>query len=187
MSGAFVFALPATRECRKLRSNNLAVLPNLQPVEGGVEMKRIGLVFGLTVAAIACATGADMMGEILDSGVPDAGAETPGDGTSMQYVGNSTKEFRGDGRDPADVVLERGFFVGYAACQETFGPGHRTCTQQEILFTTKIPPPDERTAWYGVPRPGCDSANIRATVDTAGIFSRDRCAAELTIACCGPK
>jgi hypothetical protein len=148
-------------------------------------MRKLILMAGLIVVGIACG---DAVGEMLDSGVPDAGAQ-PGDGSSMQYVGNSTKEFRGDGRELVDgSLIERGFFVEYAACQETFGPGHRTCTHQEILFTTKIPPPDERKAWYGVPSAGCDSSGSnRATVDTAGIFSADRCDAELTIACCGPK
>jgi hypothetical protein len=33
---------------------------------------------GLVVVAVACGTGADMMGEIMDSGVPDAGAQPDG-------------------------------------------------------------------------------------------------------------
>lgn len=56
-------------------------------------MKRIGLVIGLAVAAIACATGADMVGEMMDSGVPDAGAQ--GDGGAD-----------GSGTIPPGVVIQ---------------------------------------------------------------------------------
>ena len=45
---------------------------------------------GLTLIAIACASGADMMGEVLDSGVPDAGAQ-PGTGEGMRFFGSSTE------------------------------------------------------------------------------------------------
>jgi hypothetical protein len=38
-------------------------------------MRKLVLVGGLVVVAFACGTGADMVGEILDSGVPDAGAQ----------------------------------------------------------------------------------------------------------------
>jgi hypothetical protein len=38
-------------------------------------MRKLVLTGGLVVVAFACGTGADMMGEILDSGVPDAGAQ----------------------------------------------------------------------------------------------------------------
>ncbi len=38
-------------------------------------MRKLILMVGLVVVAIACGTGADMMGEIMDSGVPDAGAQ----------------------------------------------------------------------------------------------------------------
>jgi hypothetical protein len=41
-------------------------------------MQRLGWMVGLTVIAVACGTAGDMAGEILDSGVPDAGAQ-PGD------------------------------------------------------------------------------------------------------------
>jgi hypothetical protein len=39
-------------------------------------MKKLGWMVALVVIAVACGTGADMMGEILDSGVPDADAQT---------------------------------------------------------------------------------------------------------------
>jgi hypothetical protein len=39
-------------------------------------MRKVGLMAGLALVAIACATGADMVGEIMDSGVPDADAQT---------------------------------------------------------------------------------------------------------------
>ena len=41
-------------------------------------MQRLGWMMALVVAAIACSTGADMVGEMLDAGVPDAGAQ-PGE------------------------------------------------------------------------------------------------------------
>jgi hypothetical protein len=41
-------------------------------------MQRLGWMVGLTVIAVACGTAGDMAGEMLDSGVPDAGAQ-PGD------------------------------------------------------------------------------------------------------------
>ena len=39
-------------------------------------MRKVGLMVGLALVAIACASGADMVGEIMDSGVPDADAQT---------------------------------------------------------------------------------------------------------------
>ncbi len=41
-------------------------------------MRKVGLVVGLALVAIACATGVDMVGEMMDSGVPDAGAQGSG-------------------------------------------------------------------------------------------------------------
>ena len=41
-------------------------------------MQRLGWMVALVVIAVACSTGVDMMGEIMDSGVPDAGAQ-PGE------------------------------------------------------------------------------------------------------------
>ena len=48
-------------------------------------MRKVGLMVGLALVAIACATGADMVGEMMDSGVPDAGAQ-PGDGRQAHPV-----------------------------------------------------------------------------------------------------
>jgi len=48
--------------------------------EGG-SMRKLGLMVALTLAAIACSTGADMVGEMMDSGVPDAGAQGGSSGT----------------------------------------------------------------------------------------------------------
>ena len=145
---------------------------------------------GLIVVGIACG---DAVSEMLDSGVPDAGAETPGDGSSMQYVGNSDETFDSrysiDDPDSPGSRISGGFYVTYAACQKKFGPGHRTCTHDEILFTTNLPPQDDdREAWYGVgPAPTC-SNDSRVTVDTAGLFGSERCGStDLPIACCGPK
>lgn len=41
-------------------------------------MRKLILIGAATVAAVACSSGADMIGEILDSGVPDAGAQPGG-------------------------------------------------------------------------------------------------------------
>lgn len=39
-------------------------------------MRKVGLMVGLALVAIACATGADMVGEMMmDASVPDAGAQ----------------------------------------------------------------------------------------------------------------
>jgi hypothetical protein len=152
-------------------------------------MKKLILMVGLIVVGIACG---DAVGEMLD--VPDAGAQ-PGDGSSMQYVGNSTKTFQGDATVSVDgETVPQGIYTHYAACQEAFGPGHRTCTANEITFTTKIPQLSEGYAWYE-PRGGCapyssnNSTLYRNAVDERGAFSRQRCGNtyELPIACCGPK
>jgi len=41
-------------------------------------MQRLGWMVALVVVAVACGTAGDMVGEILDSGVPDAGAQGSG-------------------------------------------------------------------------------------------------------------
>ena len=163
-------------------------------------MRKVGLVFALVVVVFACSSGSDMLGEILDSGVPDAGAESPGDGTSMQYLGNSTKTFIGERllrdennnevRDEYGIQVKTGIFEYYAACQETFGPGTRTCTEDEIRFTTKIPQV-EGYAWYGIDAACSDNTNRRPAVTSTGGFTTVPCSAtplpEIPSACCGPK
>ena len=101
-------------------------------------MRKLVLIGAIAAVAFACGTGADMVGEILDAGVPDAGAQ-PGDGTSMQYVGNSTRTFSGrtaytDGVGVDQVTVQEGRLEYYQACQEDYGPGHRMCTRDEIIF-----------------------------------------------------
>jgi hypothetical protein len=44
-------------------------------VEGSA-MRKLGLVVGVVVTALACSSGSDMLNELLDSGVPDADAQT---------------------------------------------------------------------------------------------------------------
>ena len=169
-------------------------------------MRKFGLMVAVALAAVACATGADMVVEMMDSGVPDAGAQpgTPGDGSSMRYVGNSERRFRGANRaQDADGNLVRdergqripvGIFELYEACQDTFGAGHRTCTRDEILFTTRIPQ-TSGLAWYGV-ESTCGSGQ-RAAVSSTGVFSSEPCSVTtdeqnpgvtslLPVACCGP-
>jgi hypothetical protein len=146
-------------------------------------MRQLVLMVGLVVVAIACATGADMMGEILDSGVPDAGAQgCLSDCARMQYVGNSTQA----------LGYDQALYTHYAACQETFGPGTRTCTGAEITFTTEIPQLAEGFAWYE-PRGTCTDCGGGSTsscgnaVNEVGTLSRQRCSVSLPIARCGPK
>ena len=77
-------------------------------------------------------------------------------------------------------------------CQETFGPGHRMCTADEIIFTTKLPQLNEGFAWYD-PRAKCSDASRggRVAVSELGTFTTQQCdinpGSELPIACCGPK
>jgi hypothetical protein len=157
-------------------------------------MKKLGWMVALVVIAVACGSGADMMGEIMDSGVPDAGAQ-PGDGSSMQYVGNSTAAFLG-----ADMVsvdgepMDQGIYDYYAACQDTFGPGHRMRTREEIIFTTQLPQLADGFAWYD-PTAKCNRVDTnnsqRAAVNQVGTLSTRSCRSspsdDLPIACCGPK
>ena len=161
-------------------------------------MRRFIVMVGLVVVGVACGSGADMLGEILDSGVPDAGAD-PGDGTSMQYVGNSDDTFSGRSAgyydDENNVERPEGIFDYYAACQSTFGPGHRMCTLNEIIFTTKIPQLNEGDLAWVNPNTTCSSqTQSRAAVDHRGRFVDTRCPPStndssplLPIACCGPK
>ena len=138
-------------------------------------MKKLILMAGLIVVGIACG---DAVGEMLDSGVPDAGAEMPGDGSSMQYVGNSTEAFNG----------QQGIYTYYAACQTTFGQGHRMCTGDEIIYTVKIPQLSEGYAWYE-PAAGCSgsSPSTHPVVNEVGTTAINNCGSSLPVACCGPK
>jgi hypothetical protein len=142
-------------------------------------MRKLILAVGLIVVGIACG---DAVGEILDSGVPDAGAETPGDGSSMQYVGNTSQTFQGG----------VGLYPAYAACQSDYGPGHRICTSDEIKFTTKLPQlTEDAQAWYTLE--GCNgwasssSSTNGSIVSGTGTFSSGNCQVTRPFACCGPK
>lgn len=174
-------------------------------------MKKGFFVIGLA-AAVACGSSAgDMLGDAFDdmTDVPDAEAQSPGDGSTMQYVGNSTQTFSGDAswNDNGTQVRE-GRFDWYRACQADFGPGHRMCTADEIIFTTDVPPLDEGAiAWIDPLSETCgrisDTSNTtrRAAVDHRGSLVSAYCASsgndtqngELNqtsfrpIACCGPK
>ena len=109
-------------------------------------MRKVGLVVGLTLAAIACATGADMVSEMMDSGVPDAGAQPGVDG---KFVGYTEEAYslspRQDPDTGSDEYVEGGLFFTYAACQSDFGSSARICTVAEVLTTVSLPsPPPER-------------------------------------------
>ena len=135
-------------------------------------MKKLILMVGLIVVGIACG---DAVGEMLD--VPDAGAEMPGDGSSMQYVGNSTEALSGG----------QGIYTYYAACQTTFGPGHRMCTGNEIIYTVKIPQLSEGSAWYEPSFQCAGGSASRPTVNQVGRTTAVNCQNLLPVACCGPK
>jgi len=150
-------------------------------------MKKLILMVGLVVVAFACGTGADMMGEIMDSGVPDAGAQ-PGTGDGMQFVGVSTEA----------VPATGGIFPMYAACNATFGSDHRMCTLAEILNTPKPPTLLEGQSWYqqdlnstpcnGYSYAGTNTNPLNApSVNEVGKVYSSRCSNNFTIACCGPK
>jgi hypothetical protein len=154
-------------------------------------MRKFGLMVGLALFAIACATGADMVGEMMDSGVPDAGAQ-PGTGEGMKLVGNSTQT----------VTPSEGLFGIYAACQQTFGAGHRMCTLAEILNTADMPTLAAGLSIYqsnlGVLECGGwsqtrtgTSPNVRSlyapAVDESGKFDQAYCGEAFAVACCGPK
>ncbi len=156
-------------------------------------MRRVGTIIGLVLVAVACGSGADMMGEILDSGVPDAAAQ-PCTGESMKFVGSSSGK----------VVPANGLFATYAACQQTFGAGHRMCTLAEILNTADMPmlatgPSIYQADLNSLPCAGWSetragtSPNFTSlyapSVDELGKFAPKAayCGNETTVACCGPK
>jgi hypothetical protein len=152
-------------------------------------MKKLGTMVGLALVAIACAGGADMMGEVLDSGVPDAGAQ-PGDGADMKFVGVTSASFR----------AYDGIFPMYTGCVADFGAGHRVCTQAEILNTTPPPtlPGENERFWFqadltssppcgGWASNGTSPNFLRApTVNQAGQLAAQTCSNELPATCCGP-
>jgi hypothetical protein len=167
-------------------------------------MKKALLLTGLA-AAVACGSSAgDMLGDAFDdmTDVPDADAQSPGDGSSMQYVGNSDKTFSTSriktDPDNGNTLTDEwnneeidGIFEYYAACQETFGPGARTCTADEIRYTTKIPNLDG-PAMYGIDARCSQSQQKRNIVKPDGTFGTAYCcrgdnSAMLPVACCGPR
>lgn len=157
-------------------------------------MRKLTLISGLALAAIACATGADMVGEIMDSGVPDAGAQ-PTPKPVGTFVGYTSEGYalRATGDSSG------GIFNTYAACQADFGETARICTVTEVLGTVNLPaPPPERDNTAGT-EPG--AWLIANNLDTApdcwgggpleapwltpiGSFSSDNCGDSRVLACC---
>ena len=98
-------------------------------------MRKLILMVGLVLVAFACSEpigemltdGGQMMMDAGDAMAPDAGAQ-PGTGEGMKFVGNSSEK----------VIPTDGLFAIYAACQQTFGAGHRMCTLAEILNTADL-------------------------------------------------
>jgi hypothetical protein len=151
-------------------------------------MKKLILVVGLTAVAIACGSAADMMGEIMDAGVPDAGAD-PGDGSTMKFVGAST----------GTATCTNGLFALYAACQETYGADHRMCTLAEIMNTANMPNLAEGTSWYAATltslpctgysqnRSGTTTLRAPTVNELVQLSGQAACGSEMPVACCGPK
>ena len=154
-------------------------------------MKKLILVVGLVAAAVACGTGADMMGEILDSGVPDAGAQVPGV-TTAKFVGYSA-----GAHQLAPQGRLGGLFNTYAVCQADFGAKARICTIGEVHSTLDLPAPppgatDGAQAGAYVAEtlpPSCwnyDSTNRRGTYVTPDGWVRGGadCLERRVLACC---
>jgi hypothetical protein len=150
-------------------------------------MKKLGWMVALVVIAVACGSGADMMGEIMDSGVPDAGAQ-PGTGEGMKLVGYTSEALQGNA----------GIFELYAACQSDFGAGHRVCTEEEVVYTTALPAPptnpagaEPGPAWLLRSNAGLSSClrsnDSGPTLTGGGTFSSALCGNFFRAACCGPK
>ena len=70
-------------------------------------MQRLGWMVALTVVAVACGTAGDMMGEIMDSGVPDAGAQ-PGSGYEVPCDETQVVEFNVYSTERVDGTEVRG-------------------------------------------------------------------------------
>ncbi len=155
-------------------------------------MRKLFLMVGIVVVAIACSSAGDMIGEILDSGVPDAGAQpTP----AGKFVGYTSEGYRLRPSEPG----EGGLFNTYAACQLDFGASARICTVPEILATLNLPAPppvsdgvstfdgawvvatlDQWPSCFGV---GSNDSGPILRPDGA-LQSTDRCGDLRVLACC---
>jgi hypothetical protein len=147
-------------------------------------MKKLGWMVALVVVAVACGSGADMMGEIMDSGVPDAGAQP---GTEGTFVGYSSER----------LSLSRGLFAVYAACQADFGASSRICTEAEVLGTLNLPglpsldPNSSNGSAWAVETlavaPSCFrsvSGSSGTYLGTNGLWASAPCHHERVLACC---
>ncbi len=96
-------------------------------------MRKLILMVGLIVVGIACG---DAVGEMMDSGVPDAGAQ-PTPTPVGKFVGYTSEGYplsaTGGGLG--------GLFNTYAACRSDFGATARICTVAEVLGTVDLPAP----------------------------------------------
>ena len=110
-------------------------------------MRKFMVMAGLVVVAVACSSGADMIGEMLDAGVPDAGAQ-PTPRPVGKFVGYTSEAYTLDPfSDPSG-----GIFNTYAACQADFGDSARICTSTDVLGTLDLP---------AAPPEGDDGQNIQ--------------------------
>ena len=146
------------------------------------------------MAVIACSSGADMMSELMDSGVPDAGAQ-PTPKPVGQFVGYTTEGYFLTPREG-----EGGLFNTYAACQADFGSKARICTVTDVLGTLELPAPPpggdlenntESGAWLIANNldqvPSCwasDSGTASVLDPLGGIFSSAFCGSRRVLACC---
>jgi hypothetical protein len=155
-------------------------------------MRKLFWMVGLVVVAVACGTAGDMVGEMLDSGVPDAGAQ-PTPTPVAKFVGY-TAEAHPLGRTQED---KGGLFDSYAACRADFGATARICTTAEVLGTADLPAPPPagsgatEGAWFvetlnTVPRCwGQDPYNTDSGYLTpSGTFDGGRCYNLRVLACC---
>ena len=71
-------------------------------------MQRLGWMVVLAAVAVACGTGADMVGEMMDSGVPDAGAQG-GSGGNGSSNGLSSVKFTEVPCDQTAVNITRSY------------------------------------------------------------------------------
>jgi hypothetical protein len=150
-------------------------------------MRKLILMVGLVAVAIACGSAADMVGEIMDSGVPDAGAQ-PTPKPVGKFVGYTNDAYRLNTN--SQLPGEGGLFNTYAACQTDFGPTARICAVTEVLGTVDLPaPPPEGGAWMIADNlnnvPLCWNGSAGPSVlSPNGTFNSGNCENRRVLACC---
>jgi len=106
-AGAFLFVRLPLEIVANFSRATLPCYPASNPLDRYGEMKKLGWATVLALVVIACSTGADVVGEILDSGVPDAGAQ-PGDGYEVPCDETQVVEFNVYSSETVDGTEVRG-------------------------------------------------------------------------------